>query len=318
MQACFQQLLASVLMTTLALYFPGRASADSKVERPQCGLDRGSPHTVSRVLDGETVALDDGTELRLIGALAPRALDAGVEPGQWPAEISAMEELRALLVGKSIELGFGGERVDRYGRHQAHAYVHDGEELRWVQGYLLEQGLARAYVVAGNRSCAIALLAAEKSAREAGRGLWAEAAYRVRSADKPRQLLAVRSSFQLVEGTIASVAQVRGMVYLNFAADWRHTFSVALRRTDRELLGADAGNPKTLEGKRVRVRGWIEQRTGTANGPTIELSTGGLLEVVEPSSGKTIPDRAENPGGVERNPTGERKTQPPGLIETGR
>ena len=45
------------------------------------GLETGPMRTVARVIDGETVALDDGTELRLIGALTPRALDAGAEPG---------------------------------------------------------------------------------------------------------------------------------------------------------------------------------------------------------------------------------------------
>ena len=225
--------------------------------RPACaGLEPGPTRTVTRVLDGETVALDDGTELRLIGALAPRAIDAGAEPGMWPAEIAATEELRALLLGKSVELAFGGERSDRYGRLQAHAYVREGDDRRWVQGHLLEQGLARAYTVAGNRACADALLAAERGAREARRGLWAEAAYQARPADRPAQLARTRSTFQLVEGRIAGVAQVRGMIYLNFDADWRRAFSVALRRGDRGLLGGNAGsNPKALAGQaRARPR----------------------------------------------------------------
>ena len=48
------------------------------------------------------------------------------------------------------------------------------------------------------------------------------------------------------------------MVYLNFDADWRRAFSVSLRRGDRALLGPNAGDPKALENKLVRVRGWIE------------------------------------------------------------
>jgi micrococcal nuclease len=116
--------------------------------RPSCtGLESGPARTVTRIIDGETAALDDGTELRLIGALAPRAIDAGTEPGTWPAEIAAMEELRALLLGKSVELAFGGERNDRYGRLLAQAHVREGDNRRWVQGHLLEQGLARAYIL---------------------------------------------------------------------------------------------------------------------------------------------------------------------------
>jgi endonuclease YncB( thermonuclease family) len=293
--------------------------------RPSCiGLEPGPARSVTRIIDGETAALDDGTELRLIGSLAPRAIDAGTESGTWQAEIAATEELRALLLGKSVELAFGGERSDRYGRIQAQAYVREGEERRWVQGHLLEQGLARAYALAGNRACADALLAAERDARAARRGLWGEAAYQVRPAGKPSDLLRYRSTFQVVEGRIAGVAQVRGTIYLNFDADWRRAFSVSLRRGDRGLLGPNAGDPKALEGKLVRVRGWIEQR----HGPTIELSTAGLIEVLdELGSGAAAtrplpggPGAGPRPGapqGPDQKPP-EPAAKPPGLVETGR
>ena len=71
------------------------------------------------------------------------------------------------------------------------------------------------------------------------------------------------------------------MIYLNFDADWRRAFSAALRRNDRALLGSGADNPKALEGRLVRVRGWIEQRSGPSNAPTVELSTAGLIEVLD-------------------------------------
>jgi endonuclease YncB( thermonuclease family) len=250
---------------------------------PTCpGLEPGPARTVTRILDGETVALDDGTELRLLGALAPRAIDADADAGAWPAETAAVAALRALLAGKSVELRFaaGSERKDRYGRLQAHAFlIGDGDGPRWVQGMLLQQGLARAYAPPGARRCSAALLAAEQPAREARLGLWADAAYQVRSAEKPADLLRYRASFQLVEGTIVRVGQTRGRIYLNFARDWRHGFSVSLKRDDAGLLGeAYAGNPRGLEGLKVRVRGWIEERSGA---PVIDLSAGGLIEVLE-------------------------------------
>ena len=101
---------------------------------PCLGLEPGPTHSVTRVLDGETVVLDDTRELRLIGALAPRALDADAEPGAWPMEGAATEALRALVLGKSIELRFAGERADRYGRLQAHAFLIEDAARRWVQG----------------------------------------------------------------------------------------------------------------------------------------------------------------------------------------
>ena len=89
--------------------------------------------------------------------------------------------------------------------------------------------MARATTVAGNRACANELLAAEHAARAMHRGLWAEAAYQVRQADRPAELLAYRTTFQIVEGRIARVAFVRGVIHLNFDRNWRQAFSVSLR-----------------------------------------------------------------------------------------
>jgi endonuclease YncB( thermonuclease family) len=235
----------------------------------------GPTHSVTRVVDAETLALDDGRELRLIGALAPRALDADAEPGAWPMEAAATEALRALVLGKSIELRLPDERPDRYGRLHAHAFLIDGDARHWVQGDLLRRGLARAYAPAGQRACGEDLLAAERPAREGRRGLWADAAYQVRSAGNPADLARYRTTFQIVEGTVLRVGLTRGSIYLNFARNWRRGFSVSLRRGDSALLGAYADNPRGLEGRGVRVRGWIELRRGA---PVIDLSAGGLLE----------------------------------------
>ena len=324
MPVFIRRLLVCVAATTVAFGASSWQASALDETRPSCtGLEPGPARTVTRIIDGETAALDDGTELRLIGALAPRAIDAGTELGTWPAEIAAKEELRALLLGKSVELAFGGERNDRYGRLLAQAHVREGDNRRWVQGHLLEQGLARAYIVAGNGACADALLAAERGAREARRGLWADAAYQVRPTGKPADLSRYRSTFQVVEGRVVGVAQVRGMVYLNFDADWRRAFSVSLRRGDRALLGPNAGDPNALENKLVRVRGWIEQRHNPANAPSIELSTAGLIEVLdEPSSGAAATRPTPGGPGADRQvpdqPRRETETKPPGLVETGR
>jgi len=244
-------------------------------------LEAGPTRTVARIVDGETVALDDGSELRLIGALAPRGFDVGSPPLAWPPEIATQDALRALVLGKSMEIRFDGAREDRHGRHLGQAFVIDGVQRLWVQSHLLARGLARAYATRGSRACAAELLAAEGAARQAGRGLWAQAAYQVRRAAETEELIAYRNTFQLVEGTVASTAVVRGTVYLNFERKWRGAFSASLRRDDRGLLGAFSANPKELEGRSVRVRGWIEQRGG---GPAIDLSAAGPLEVLDQAS----------------------------------
>jgi endonuclease YncB( thermonuclease family) len=255
------------------------AASEAQPQHACAGRDAGPTRTVVRVIDGETVTLDGGAELRLIGVLAPRAIEVGAEPGTWPLETAARDALRALLLGRSVELAFASERTDRYGRLQAHVFVADKDGLKWVQGHLVELGLARTYALAVSHACAGELLATEGAAREAGRGLWAEAAYSIRPADRPNELLRLGGTFQVVEGRIVRVALVRGTIYLNFGRSWRRGFSASLRRGDSALLGEHAGNPKALEGRVVRVRGWIERR----GGPSIDLSAGGLFEVLEAS-----------------------------------
>jgi len=309
------QPLSTAAVFVLALSLSAMtASAQSGALGPVCaGLEAGPTRTVARIIDGETVALDDGTELRLIGTLVPRAIDAGADPGMWPLEVAALEELRALLLGKSIGLAFDGPRTDRYGRLQAHAFSIDGDRRRWVQGHLLQQGLARAYAQEGNRACSAEALEAEREAREARRGLWADAAYQARpAAAHPRELSRYLGTFQVVEGQIARIGVGRGTIYLNFG-NARQEFSVSLRRGDRGLLGPHADAPKALEGRFVRVRGWIEHRSG----PTINLSTAGLIEVLDAPSGP-VPRIGRHPKASRDLQRQNPEAKPPGLVETGR
>ena len=275
MQVWPARALAAVFATALLLLaLPDARSAEPT---PACAaLDPGPTRTVTRVIDGETLALDDGTELRLVGALAPRALDVGAQPGTWRMETAAAQALQALVLGKTIEVRFAGERSDRYGRLKGHAFIRTDDSAGWVQGLLLGMGLARAYTLAAHRACAAELLAAERSAREARLGLWAEAAYEARQADPSAALLRHAGTFQLVEGRVVRVATTRSSIYINFGTQRRRGFSVSLKLSDRAQLGKFSDNPKGLEQALVRVRGWIEQRSGE---PSIDLSTAGDIEV---------------------------------------
>jgi micrococcal nuclease len=249
----------------------------AKSQRVCAELEDGPSRTVTRVIDGETVALDDGTELRLIGMLAPRAIDVGTAPGTWRMERAAVEALQGLVLGRTIEIRFAGERIDRYGRMKGHVFLASDEGPVWVQGRLLESGLARAYTLALHRACEPQLLAAERAAREARLGVWAEAAYDLRFADDPAALLRHAATFQLVEGRVTHVATTRGSIYLNFGQSRRRGFSVSLRLGDRARLGRFQDNPKNLEQAQMRVRGWIEERTGQ---PVVDLTAAGSIEVI--------------------------------------
>lgn len=264
--------VARALATILLVCGPAQA-ADLAVT-PGCTLPAGPVRAVTRVLDGDTLQLDDGSELRLIGAMAPHAADAGADAGAWPPAEAAQRSLSDLVLGRSVALAFGGMRTDRYGRWLAHAVVETEGRKDWVQGHMLARGMARAYALTDNAACVTDLMDRERPAREGNLGLWANAAYQIRSADNARELLAYRHTFQLVKGRIATISNTRGTAYLNFAQD-RRGFAVVMKRASHAL--PTGTSPEGLAGLTALVRGWIDRR----NGPVIEVGTAGQIELLD-------------------------------------
>jgi micrococcal nuclease len=249
-----------------------------------CALEPGVTRAVVAVIDGETLKLDDGGEVRLIGALSPRAPDNVGDNQFWEPEVAAKAALQKLVLGRSIELAYIGRRTDRYGRVLAHAFItpapssadQQEPERIWVQAHLLGLGHARAYTLPSSTGCAAQMLAHEALARDTGSGLWSHAAYHVRDATKPRELARWRSTFQIVEGTVVRVVQSRGATLLTFGNDGTGDFVVVLKASERRDMPAALAAVNELAGQRIRVRGWIDRRTG----PAIEIHHPSQIEVV--------------------------------------
>ena len=274
-----------------------------------CTLEPGPIRTIARVIDGETVLLDDGREVRLIGALAPRASDAGAAHGAWPAELSAIRILSEMVLGKTIKLAYGGRRSDRYGRHLAHLFLMAGGSETWVQGEMLSSGSARTYGLPGSFACGPEMLAHEALARTARRGLWDTAIYRPKPAHMVALLMSRRSRFEIVEGAVASVNRTKSGVYLNFGADWKSDFTA---RIAKDVLSAHPELDRDLAditGHKITVRGWIERR----NGPMIDIRDPAQLEL------RNAPDGGPNsaissrdiPAGPAENANAPAGTTPP-------
>jgi len=245
-------------------------------ERPGCKLESGPARGVAKVIDGETLELDDKSQVRLLGALAPQALDGGADEGAWPAADAAKTELEKLALGKSVELRFASRRSDRYGRLLAHVFVREGSEHTWLQEEMLRRGYARAYALPGSTECLQDLVAAEDHARRSGLGIWGHASYQIRPADRHWELLRYRSTYQLVEGKVRDAAEVRGRIYLNFGENWREDFTITVQPTNKRVFDEAGMKLTDLKGRRVRVRGWIERR----GGPLIEIYHPSQLEVL--------------------------------------
>ncbi len=230
-------------------------------------LEKGRSGRIISVVDGDTVVMQDSSQVRLVGIQAPK-LPLG-RPGfpTWPLADKARSELEKIVLGKPVELGYGGRRIDRHGRILAHLFTADG---LWVQGEMLRRGLARVYTFADNRKRAAEMYALEKEARDARRGIWGNPYYRIR---RPEETSNDIGTFQVVEGTVVDTARIRNRVYLNFGSDWRSDFTVTVPSGAAGMFKRDL---LALKGRKIRVRGWIK----SYNGPEIELSHPEQIEIL--------------------------------------
>jgi endonuclease YncB( thermonuclease family) len=225
------------------------------------GLRDGPKGTVTEIVDGDTLLLDTGLVVRLIGIQAPKLALGRDGLTDWPRANEAKAALIALTLKKPVLLRYGGEELDRYGRTLAQVTV-TGDSPVWVQEAMLAQGQARVYSFADNRACLAELMAAETRARAAGLGIWGDSYYRVRRADRPADLAKLAGHYELVEGRVLNAEKLGAQVFLNFGRYYKEDFTAVIDARALRLF-ADAGiDPSKLGNALVRVRGWIDDRDG--------------------------------------------------------
>jgi len=219
---------------------------------------------VAAVRDGRTLALTDGREIRL----------AGIEVSE-----TTSGALQQVIGGRPVRLEGLNADPDRYGRLVA--FVFAGDDRQSVQQQLLAQGQARVAARVGSKPCADALLAAEREGRSERRGRWADPNFAPLSPENHVRLRADQGLFTIIEGKVLSVRESGSTIYVNFGKRFTRDFSVIILRRDQRIF-KDAGlEPKRLEGRRIRVRGVLEQRRG----PVIEADRPEQIEFAD--DGKT-------------------------------
>jgi micrococcal nuclease len=121
---------------------------------------------VKRVIDGDTVELESGEKVRYIGIDTPETLDPR-KPVQCFGKEAAAKN-RELVEGKRVRLEKDVTDRDKYSRLLRYVYV----DKTFVNLELVKQGFALSYTYPPDVKYQDLLVAAEKEAREAGRGLW--------------------------------------------------------------------------------------------------------------------------------------------------
>jgi endonuclease YncB( thermonuclease family) len=284
--------IIGVLVTGVAACGCPPALGQDKPPTAVCGTAEIARATASHTIDGRTFVLGDGREVRLAGIEVP-PLQQAPQPGAAAGGMAARDALDALAGGDTVLLRQAEFPSDRYGRIVAYAYtLRDGDEL-FVQGELVASGFAQVGDRIGNSACATELLGRETAARRAKLGLWANPAYDVINAETPTDVLAHRGRFALVEGKVVSVRESGSTIYLNFGRRWSEDFAVTILKRNERNFAAAGLDLKGLEGRRVRVRGFIEARGRTGDGADGEAGGVGA------NLGASPRIEAERPGQIE-------------------
>jgi len=218
--------------------------------------------TVRHAIDGDSVVLADGRQVRLIGINAP---EIGVDgrPDQ-PLARAAQARMAQLTEGRSVTLAFDRETNDRHGRTLAYLTLADGTD---VQARILTEGLAWCVAIPPNTARAEAYCAAERTARAANRGVWAETQYRPIPA---AQLELGDTGFRLVEGRVQRIGRGTHAVYLDLAP----RVSVVIP-SDAWRDFPQSARPRP--GQTLVARGWV---TEYKNGLRLRIAHPAMLEIL--------------------------------------
>jgi endonuclease YncB( thermonuclease family) len=246
---------------------------------------------VTAVHDGRSFSLDDGREVRLAAIetpLAPAPGDAAGEAGPAAAAKAALEQL---VLDQTVELHQRAPTTDRYGRIIAYVTVPAPADPSGTQPsiaqpsvaqpsvahLLVARGWARVAAGADEPACMAELLSRERVARTQKLGLWGEPDYAIVGAESGTDLLGRQGHFAVVEGKVLSVREVGGTIYMNFGRRWSQALTVTILKRQERTFAAAGLQPDRLLNLKLRVRGFIEERSG----PRIEATRPEQIEIAE-------------------------------------
>ena len=235
---------------------------------------------VTKVIDGDTVIVEGGESVRLLG------MDTD-EKG-YPCFTPAKKRMEALVFGKQVMLEKDLEDKDQYGRFLRYVFL----EERNICLQMVEEGFAVARFPEENAKYRQEIVAAEKYAQENGIGCkWGGNAYKEPDgkAGAASQSTQAAGAIQAcdagkyigkemaVEGKVVQGTKSRtGTVFLNFGDSYPdNCFTAVIFSSD---LGSFPESPQSYySGRTVRVTGMIKEYQGK---PEIILEKAGQIETI--------------------------------------
>ena len=146
------------------LIFPVNNSVVIVPGQSPSSLQNSAVATITKVIDGDSVVLSTGEEVRYIGIDAPEVQSGGC---------FATEAAKAnsdLVLGKEIKLSKDASETDKYGRLLRYVYV-DGV---FINDYLVRNGYAKVMTISPDTKFSDKFILSENYAKENKLGLWRE------------------------------------------------------------------------------------------------------------------------------------------------
>ena len=204
---------------------------------------------VNYVYDGDTVQLEDGRKIRLLGIDTPEIFSkrGSVAEAIKRSGEQAKAALQGLLnrANQHVGLAYGGQRFDRYQRSLAHVFLPDGTNL---QAQLISQGHAIAFTTPPNDAMSDCYQQLETQAIKQVRGIWKLPQYQLK---RVTQLKNTSAGFHRLQAKVTRVWQNNHRVTLVLD----NALEVKIHHYD--LPNFNAHMLKTLAQKNIEIRGWL-------------------------------------------------------------
>ena len=222
-------------------HFSDRSHPDAKTLTINPGYNF---YRVKTVYDGDTVVLEDGRKIRLLGINTPE-----VQHKEKMADAGG-EDAKAWLINKlqhtRVRLEVDAEKTDKYGRTLAHLFSEAKEHINLS---LVKAGLAAISIYPPNLLYVNELLAAEKKAERDKLGIWHRPEYAVIPVNNLTE--AGHPGWTRLVGKVVAIRNTPKSIYLVFSS----RFEARIERKWQSLFP----DVNDYLGKTVEVRGWLNK-----------------------------------------------------------
>ncbi len=200
---------------------------------------------VDRVVDGDTVRLQNHKLVRLIGVNTP---EIDHEKGNSEPLAKAAQEFLQTLIDQqrgSILLQYDSELEDRHGRQLAHIFTPQGDN---IQALLIARGLGVWITVPPNLGYMNCYRQQEQRARQQQLGVWAA---QFRTPYETASLGRQNRGFMWMRGKVTRIGKGKKYLWLNFGE------KVAVQVHKDDLHYFTDPTFVSLKNKTVAIKGWL-------------------------------------------------------------